>query len=48
VLIDPHSHNESMIAVIVLTIALGILFGSLRFGVDSRQLDVRGRHRPGV
>jgi hypothetical protein len=37
-----------MTAVIVIAIALAALFGSLRYGVDSRQLDVRGRHRPGV
>jgi hypothetical protein len=35
-------------ALIVIAIVLGILFASLRYGVDSRRLDVRGPHRRGI
>jgi len=37
-----------MTAIIIIVLALAVLLASLRYGVDSRQLDPRERPRPSI
>jgi len=48
VLIVSLSHSVYMTAIIILISTLAVLLLSLRYGVDSRDLDIRERPRPSV